>query len=104
MATRMVHSLRPALSPCICAGETIRRAVVQKFNEAKQWNCENFDELYDKIEDRKEANEIVNSLHHLIPAVGSGHFLVSALNEVIAVKTTLKFCRTEKVNALEITT
>lgn len=70
--------------------ETIRRAVVQKFNEAKQWNCENFDELYDKIEDRKEANEIVNSLHICDPAVGSGHFLVSALNEVIAVKNDLK--------------
>lgn len=70
--------------------ETIRRAVVQKFNEAKQWNCENFDELYDKIEDRKEANAIVNSLHICDPAVGSGHFLVSALNEVIAVKNDLK--------------
>lgn len=70
--------------------ETVRRAVVQKFNEAKQWNCENFDELYDKIEDRKEANEIVNSLHICDPAVGSGHFLVSALNEVIAVKNDLK--------------
>lgn len=70
--------------------ETIRRAVVQKFNEAKQWNCENFDELYDKIEDRTEANNIVNSLHICDPAVGSGHFLVSALNEVIAVKNDLK--------------
>ncbi len=70
--------------------ETIRRAVVQKFNEAKQWNCENFDELYDKIEDRKEANNIVNTLHICDPAVGSGHFLVSALNEVIAIKNDLK--------------
>jgi adenine-specific DNA-methyltransferase len=37
--------------------ETIRRAVVQKFNEAKGWNCQTTDELYDKIEDRQEAND-----------------------------------------------
>lgn len=70
--------------------ETIRKAVLQKFNETKQWNCESIDALYDKIEDRKEANEIVNSLKICDPAVGSGHFLVSALNEVISIKNDLK--------------
>jgi len=70
--------------------ETIRKAVVQKFNETKKWNCKDIEELYDKIEDRKEANEIVNSIKICDPAVGSGHFLVSALNEMIAVKNDLK--------------
>lgn len=70
--------------------ETIRKAVVQKFNETKQWNCNSLEELYDKIEDRKEANQIVNSIKICDPAVGSGHFLVSALNEMIAVKNDLK--------------
>ena len=70
--------------------ETLRRAVVQKFNEAKGWNCQTTDELYDKIEDRQEANEIVNSLKICDPAVGSGHFLVSALNEIIAIKNDLR--------------
>ncbi|NCB40536.1 MAG: class I SAM-dependent DNA methyltransferase, partial [Erysipelotrichia bacterium] len=70
--------------------ETIRKAVVQKFNETKHWNCKNLDELYDKIDSRKEANEIINSLKICDPAVGSGHFLVSALNEIIAVKNDLK--------------
>ncbi|WP_233131792.1 DUF7149 domain-containing protein [Robiginitalea sediminis] len=70
--------------------ETIRKAVVQKFNETKNWKCNDLDDLYDKIEDRKEANEIVNSLKICDPAVGSGHFLVSALNEMIAVKNDLK--------------
>ena len=70
--------------------ETIRKAVVQKFNETKKWNCTNIEELYDKIEDRKEANDIVNSIKICDPAVGSGHFLVSALNEMIAVKNDLK--------------
>lgn len=70
--------------------ETIRKAVVQKFNETKKWNCETIEELYDKIDDRKEANNIVNSIKICDPAVGSGHFLVSALNEMIAVKNDLK--------------
>ena len=38
--------------------ETIRKAVVQKFNETKNWDCKNLDELYDCIEDLKEANEL----------------------------------------------
>lgn len=70
--------------------ETIRKAVVQKFNETKNWTCTTLEELYDKIEDRKEANKIVNSIKICDPAVGSGHFLVSALNEMIAVKNDLK--------------
>ncbi|MBN4070793.1 Eco57I restriction-modification methylase domain-containing protein, partial [Olleya sp. AH-315-F22] len=70
--------------------ETIRKTVVQKFNENKNWNCKNIDSLYDKIEDRTEANDIINSLKICDPAVGSGHFLVSSLNEIIAIKNDLK--------------
>lgn len=70
--------------------ETIRRAVVQKFNEVKGWNCKTIDEVYDLIEDRNEANQIINSLKICDPAVGSGHFLVSALNEIIAIKHDLR--------------
>jgi hypothetical protein len=70
--------------------ETIRKAVVQKFNETQKWHCTTLEEIYDKIEDRKEANKIVNSIKICDPAVGSGHFLVSALNEMIAVKNDLK--------------
>jgi len=70
--------------------ETIRKAVVQKFNETKDWNCKEIDSLYDKIEDRQEANDIINSLKICDPAVGSGHFLVSALNEIISIKNDLK--------------
>jgi len=73
--------------------ETLRRAVVQKFNEVKGWACKDIDELEDKIEAgaeaRAEANAIINSLKICDPAVGSGHFLVSALNELIAIKAEL---------------
>lgn len=80
--------------------ETIRKSVVQKFNETKKWNCKDIEELYDKIgdkkEDKKEANDIVNSIKICDPAVGSGHFLVSALNEMIAVKNDLKILQDRK--------
>jgi hypothetical protein len=82
--------------------ETIRRAVVQKFNDGWKWNCNDFDELKEDLfaeiktgskgreQARKEANELINSLHICDPAVGSGHFLVSALNEIIAIKSELR--------------
>ena len=95
--------------------ETIGRAVVQKFNEEKGWNCQTITELhnciysrftrhYDGIagqarhDDRNddsndnplvEANFIFNSIRICDPAVGSGHFLVSALNEMIYLKSEL---------------
>ncbi|MFN7491884.1 MAG: hypothetical protein ACK5RG_03100 [Cyclobacteriaceae bacterium] len=71
--------------------ETIRRAVVQKFKEAKGWELETFDQLHNHItsKDIEKANEIINSLKICDPAVGSGHFLVSALNEILAIKSEL---------------
>ncbi|MFW6145456.1 MAG: DUF7149 domain-containing protein, partial [bacterium] len=76
------------------ARETIRRAVVQKFNEEKGWKLDDFEALKEHIdiskEGREEANRIINSLKVCDPAVGSGHFLVSALNEMIALKSELK--------------
>jgi hypothetical protein len=38
---------------------------------------------------RQGANDLINSLKICDPAVGSGHFLVSALNEIIAIKNDL---------------
>ena len=70
--------------------KTLRRAVVNRFNEAKGWKCNDFFELCDQVgtdrDCRTEANQIINSLKICDPAVGSGHFLVSALNELIAMK------------------
>ena len=72
--------------------EAIRKAVIEKFNDKYKWNCLNFNDLYNKIDkiDIKEANKIINDLKICDPAVGSGHFLVSALNEIIAIKSDLK--------------
>ncbi|MBC7388423.1 MAG: Eco57I restriction-modification methylase domain-containing protein [Opitutaceae bacterium] len=75
--------------------ETIRRAVVQKFNEKHSIDCETFEDLKNfvgsrfKQKDVLEHNALINSLKICDPAVGSGHFLVSALNELIAIKAEL---------------
>jgi len=90
--------------------ETIRRAVVQKFNEVMGWSCENIQDLKDdlgiyikkadRVVRRNEANGIVNSLKICDPAVGSGHFLVSALNEMIAIKQYLGVLQDQKGEVL----
>lgn len=68
--------------------------MIDKFNSAKGWNCQDFDDLKEKIEVGKreariEANQIINSIRICDISVGSGHFLVSALNEIIAIKSEL---------------
>jgi adenine-specific DNA-methyltransferase len=65
---------------------TIEKCVVDKFNKKYGWYCKDLTEVYNKIDNTSEANEIVNNLKILDPAVGSGHFLVSALNELIYIK------------------
>ena len=67
--------------------EAIQQTVVRRFNEEMHWSCKDYDALKNKdIEDYAQANAIVDSLRICDPAVGSGHFLVSVLNEVIRTK------------------
>ncbi|WP_187839275.1 class I SAM-dependent DNA methyltransferase [Helicobacter pylori] len=71
--------------------ESITPIVLDKFNAIYQWDCENLEALREKI-DRNFSNEKVKEyLNTLLtlricdPAVGSGHFLVSALNEMVLI-------------------
>ena len=87
--------------------KTLRNAIVDKFNKAKKWDCEDFEDLKEKIdygkrEVRNEANEIINSMKICDPAVGSGHFLVSALNELIAIKSELGILQDKKTQPQRI--
>jgi adenine-specific DNA-methyltransferase len=72
--------------------ETIRRAVTQKFRETYGWKLDAFEDIRNYIADRRSAtdirefNTLVNAIKICDPAVGSGHFLVSSLNEVILIK------------------
>ncbi|MBK8553463.1 MAG: class I SAM-dependent DNA methyltransferase [Ignavibacteria bacterium] len=75
--------------------EAIRLAVTQKFKDKYNWNAENFNDLKNYIADKRsrndivEFNEVIDSIKICDPAVGSGHFLVSSLNEMIAIKSEL---------------
>lgn len=77
----------PATITQFICQETLERAVIDKFNE-NGWACETIKDLRELInkDNRKQANSIVNTLRVCDPAVGSGHFLVSALNQLIEIK------------------
>jgi adenine-specific DNA-methyltransferase len=72
--------------------QAIRRAVVQKFKDAYGWDIHEFDDIRNYIADRRSKtdvlafNALINSLRLCDPAVGSGHFLVSVLNELVLIK------------------
>ena len=75
--------------------ETIRRAVLQRFNEGREHALGTWAALVNYAQAQFDpavitANEAkVDGLSICDPAVGSGHFLVSALNELIAIKSEL---------------
>ncbi|GAA8936814.1 class I SAM-dependent DNA methyltransferase [Helicobacter pylori] len=71
--------------------ESIQSIVLDKFNAIYQWDCESLKALRGKIDrnfSNEKAKEYLNTLLTLRvcdPAVGSGHFLVSALNEMVLI-------------------
>ncbi len=69
--------------------ESIKTIVLDKFNAIYQWDCKDLEALREKIdrnfsnEKAKEYLQLLLTLRICDPAVGSGHFLVSALNEMV---------------------
>lgn len=82
----------PGLITMHMSRQAIRKSVLQKFKDAYGWNIKDFGDIRNYIADRKskadilEFNALINSLRICDPAVGSGHFLVSALNEIVLIK------------------
>lgn len=79
--------------------KTLRRCITDKYNERHGTSYNTFADLaedfdYTNKTKRDEVNELINSIRVCDPAVGSGHFLVSALNELIAIKWELKVLKT----------
>ncbi len=71
--------------------ESITPIVLDKFNAIYQWDCKDLEALKGKIdrnfsnEKAKEYLQLLLTLRICDPAVGSGHFLVSALNEMVLI-------------------
>ncbi|GAA8189084.1 class I SAM-dependent DNA methyltransferase [Helicobacter pylori] len=69
--------------------ESITPIVLDKFNQKYNIECEKLEELKNylknsyKEDKRKEYLQVLLALRICDPAVGSGHFLVSALNEMV---------------------
>ncbi len=100
----------PAFITMYMCKQSIRLAVTEKFNETYSVKGE---KLFDKFEDVKnytarlvktqdilKANAAINSLRICDPAVGSGHFLVSSLNEIISIKAELGILADEQGNSI----
>ncbi|GAB0000040.1 hypothetical protein VN1162_04200 [Helicobacter pylori] len=71
--------------------ESITPIVLDKFNQKYNIECEKLDELKNylknsyKEDKRKEYLQVLLALRVCDPAVGSGHFLVSVLNEMVLI-------------------
>ncbi len=85
--------------------ETIERAIIDKFNARYEWQCRDITELYNQLDrvDKRESNTLFNTITICDPAVGSGHFLVSALNELIYLKHRLGILQDERGQAIRHT-
>ncbi|WP_444676456.1 type IIG restriction enzyme/methyltransferase [Helicobacter pylori] len=71
--------------------ESITTIVLDKFNAIYEWECKDLEALRGKIDRNfsnqkaKEYLQLLLALRICDPAVGSGHFLVSALNEMVRI-------------------
>ncbi|MEO7049392.1 MAG: Eco57I restriction-modification methylase domain-containing protein, partial [Ferruginibacter sp.] len=83
-----------AITMFLCR-ETIRKVVIKKFNDTYNWQCESIEDVRNFIVDKRNSkdilqfNRIIEAVKIVDPAVGSGHFLVSSLNEIILIKAEL---------------
>ncbi len=83
----------PSFITSYMCSESITTIVLDKFNQKYNIECEDLKELknylknnYNYKEDkRKEYLQVLLALRICDPAVGSGHFLVSALNEMVRI-------------------
>ncbi|GAA7217239.1 class I SAM-dependent DNA methyltransferase [Helicobacter pylori] len=78
-------------TPSFMCKESIESIVLDKFNQTYNIECEKLTELKNYLQNsykegkRKEYLNTLLTLRICDPAVGSGHFLVSALNEMVLI-------------------
>ncbi len=79
----------PSFITSYMCSESITPIVLDKFNQTYKIECDNLKELKNylknsyKEDKREEYLQLLLTLRVCDPAVGSGHFLVSALNEMV---------------------
>ncbi|WP_219035647.1 type IIG restriction enzyme/methyltransferase [Helicobacter pylori] len=81
----------PSFITSYMCSESITPIVLDKFNAIYEWDCKDIKALRGKIDRNfsdqkaKEYLQVLLTLRVCDPAVGSGHFLVSALNEMVRI-------------------
>ncbi|WP_231224148.1 class I SAM-dependent DNA methyltransferase [Helicobacter pylori] len=96
----------PSFITSYMCSESITPIVLDKFNQKYNIECEDLTELRNyltntsyKEDKRKEYLQLLLALRICDPAVGSGHFLVSALNEMVRIAYELGLIATLPLNA-----
>lgn len=79
----------PAFITQYMCREAIERTVIQKFNDKFGYSCQSLTDIHNEEFDKQEAIKLLDAITLCDPAVGSGHFLVSALNRLIAIRAEL---------------
>lgn len=75
----------------------IESAVISRFKENEHFKeCNSITDIFNTIKDEQEANDIFYSVKICDPAVGSGHFLVAALNKMLALRRDLGLMKDER--------
>ncbi|MGT0067890.1 type IIG restriction enzyme/methyltransferase [Helicobacter pylori] len=80
----------PSFITSYMCSESIMPILLDKFNQTYKIECDNLKELKNYLKSykenkRKEYLQLLLTLRVCDPAVGSGHFLVSALNEMVRI-------------------
>ncbi len=83
----------PGRVAMMLARAAVTGAALGRFNQIEGWRCTTLDQLSERIEHdtrHEAARTMLASLRVCDPAVGTGHLLVSALDELIALKARLR--------------
>jgi len=95
----------PSFITTYISRSVLKNTLVTNFSKALNKSIADFEQLkelidYSDKEQRQKANDVFNSLKIVDPAVGSGHFLVSVLNELVSLKSELRILQDQHKNRL----
>ena len=97
----------PAFVTMHITRQALRHVALQKIRDTEGVDVQTFEDLknychrFFKAADVLTINALFNSIRLCDPSVGSGHFLVSALNEMMAMKSDLGILADEKGSRLQ---
>ena len=100
----------PGVVTSFMCKRTLRTVVRKKLNKTFGWTCKDWlslvetvkENIKDRTRNRQEIASVIDSLKICDLCVGSGHFLVSALNQLLVIKDELRVLLDENGKVLPI--